>query len=86
MMHTAWQLQTAKSRFSEVMNETAHAPQFITRHGQPAAVLLSIEDYQQLTRPKNSLASFFQHSPLSGLDIPERDATDIGREVSFDDD
>jgi prevent-host-death family protein len=45
-----WQLQQAKSRLSEVIEE-AHTvgPQIITRHGVERAVIMSIGDYRALT-------------------------------------
>ncbi|MFA5083257.1 MAG: type II toxin-antitoxin system Phd/YefM family antitoxin [Hydrogenophilaceae bacterium] len=73
-MHS-WQLQEAKARFSEVV-KSAHSegPQEITLRGQPAAVLLSIEDYARLTRAKHGLVDFLRQSPLHGADLQiERD-------------
>jgi prevent-host-death family protein len=44
-----WQLQDAKNRFSEVVNEAERAgPQIVTRHGTKAAVVISYKDYQTL--------------------------------------
>ncbi|MGC4154011.1 MAG: type II toxin-antitoxin system Phd/YefM family antitoxin [Propionicimonas sp.] len=41
-----WRLQSAKQRFSEVVRAAqAGEPQFITRHGQPVAVVVDIMDY-----------------------------------------
>ena len=47
-MH-AWQLKEAKSRFSELVELTLkEGPQFVTRHGEEAVVILSAKDYRQL--------------------------------------
>lgn len=47
-MHT-WQLQEAKSRFSEVVALTlSEGPQMVTRRGQDTVVILSAQDYQRL--------------------------------------
>lgn len=73
-MHS-WQLQEAKARFSEVV-KSAHneGPQEITLRGQPAAVLLSAEDYARLTRAKPGLVDFLRQSPLVGVELQiERD-------------
>jgi prevent-host-death family protein len=48
-MHT-WQLQEAKSRFSEVVDLTlTEGPQRVTRHGVEAVIIISIADYQKLS-------------------------------------
>lgn len=68
-MHS-WKLQDAKARFSEVIKEAfARGPQIITLRGQPAAVILSKEDYDKLTKPKLSFIDFIRASPLFKLDI-----------------
>ncbi len=47
-MHT-WQLQEAKSRFSEVVDLTlTEGPQMVTRRGAEAVVILAAEDYRRL--------------------------------------
>ncbi|MGH8791975.1 MAG: type II toxin-antitoxin system Phd/YefM family antitoxin [Stackebrandtia sp.] len=44
-----WQVQEAKARLSEVMRAArADGPQFLTRHGEDVAVLLSVKDYRKL--------------------------------------
>ncbi len=70
---TRWQLQDAKARFSEVVKKAAsEGPQEITVHGEPAAVVLSIEAFKKLTgrddEPGN-MADFFLKSPLKGLEL-----------------
>jgi antitoxin Phd len=69
-LKTSWPLQEAKNRLSHVVRQAAtDGPQTITVHGKPAAVLLSAEEYQRLTRPATSLIEFFQQSPLLGVDL-----------------
>jgi antitoxin Phd len=44
-----WQLQEAKSRFSEVVDMTLkQGPQLVTRRGHDAVVILSASDYQRM--------------------------------------
>jgi prevent-host-death family protein len=44
-----WQVQEAKTRFSEVVERArTEGPQTITRHGVARAVVLSIEEYRAL--------------------------------------
>lgn len=65
-----WQLQDAKARLSEVVKQAlAKGPQTITLHGHPAVVVISNDEFIQLTKPKFSLVDFFQKSPLRGVNL-----------------
>jgi prevent-host-death family protein len=78
-----WQLQQAKTRLSEVIEE-AHAkgPQIITRHGAERAVVLSMEDYRALTACKPNLKEYLLGGPkVESFEI-EYDR-DTGREVEL---
>jgi len=67
---TRWQLQVAKNRLSEVVDEAiAHGPQVITRRGKDTAVVLSIEEYRKLNVPNTRVSEFFRNSPLCGADL-----------------
>jgi prevent-host-death family protein len=79
-----WQLQEAKSRFSEVIKLVAIDPQVITLHGVPVAVIVSMDKYKQLTKPKRSLLEILRSAPfcLDELEQPKREAEDM-REISF---
>jgi prevent-host-death family protein len=69
-MSRSWQLQEAKSRFSEVIDDAlSDGPQVITRRGVETAVVLSFSDYRQLLLGRKKLSTFFQESPLVDLDI-----------------
>jgi len=80
-MGNVWQLQDAKNKFSNLVDKAHHdGPQVVTKHGKESVVIIAIEDYQKLNRPKSDLISFFKKSPLSNLDldltrnkIPSRD-------------
>jgi len=75
-MRKAWPLQDAKNRFSELVDTAlAAGPQVVTRRGTAAVVVVPIDTYRELTRPKGSLLTFFASSPLRGarLDLT-RDA------------
>jgi prevent-host-death family protein len=78
-----WQLQEAKTRLSEVI-EDAHGkgPQIITRHGAERAVVLSIADYRALTAHKPDFRAYLLGGPKVDSFEIERD-TDTGREVSL---
>lgn len=69
-MKNHWQLQEAKSRFSEVVDEAlSHGPQQITRHGEEVVVVLSTKEFKRLTRPKGDIVSFFSKSPLGEVEL-----------------
>lgn len=47
---SVWQLQDAKSRFSEVVDlSLREGPQMVTRRGEEAVVVLSVREYRWLT-------------------------------------
>lgn len=51
-----WQLQEAKARLSEVVRRAVdEGPQHVTVRGELAAVVLSEEDYRQLTSKRPSI-------------------------------
>jgi antitoxin Phd len=79
-----WQLQDAKNRFSEVVQKALeHGPQLITRRGIKTVVIMSVEDYQQLTKPKMDIVDFLSKSPLKGIEIDLSRDKDIGREIDL---
>lgn len=69
-----WQLQEAKARLSEVVKSAREGPQEISVRGEPAVVVLSVEEYERLKKKKLSLAEFVRRSGLVGVDLDlERD-------------
>lgn len=65
MEKNTWQLQEAKSKFSQLVDKAMHdTPQFVTKHGSQAVVVLSYETYQAFVRPSDDLVDFFASSPL----------------------
>jgi len=70
MIENHWQLQEAKNKFSDLVNKAQNkGPQVVTKHGKDAVVVLSIEDYKRLTKPKKNLVAFFQSSPLANTKL-----------------
>lgn len=78
-----WQVQQAKTRLSEVI-EQAHGkgPQIITRHGTARAVVLSMEDYHALTAHQPNLKAYLLGGPKVDSFVIERDR-DLGREIDL---
>lgn len=53
MSIAVWQLQEAKSRFSEVVERAMkHGAQTVTKHGKPAVVILAAAEYER-TKPRS---------------------------------
>lgn len=70
MIENQWQLQEAKNKFSNVVDKAQkYGPQVVTKHGKDAVVILSIEEYNKLVKPKTNLVKFFQDSPLAKEDV-----------------
>ena len=74
-MNNIWQLQDAKSKFSEVVERAmSHGAQIVTRRGKKAVVVLPFDEYERLTQPKDNLSQFLLNSPLAGSELEiERD-------------
>jgi antitoxin Phd len=63
VMHT-WQLQEAKSRFSEVVDLTLkEGPQLVTRSGEEAVVILAAKDYRRLSGQTTNLMDCLLNAP-----------------------
>jgi prevent-host-death family protein len=79
----AWQLQQAKTRLSEVIEEAqTKGPQIITRHGAERAVVLSIHDYRALVAHKPNLFEYLLNGPkVDDFDIEY--SRDTGREIEL---
>lgn len=81
-----WQLQDAKAQFSDVIQQTIHhGPQLVTLRGKPSVILISVEEYEQLTSPKKNLVAFLQNSPLKGVSLDiKRSASKTRDEAVFE--
>ncbi len=79
-----WQLQEAKNKFSKLVEKAQHeGPQFVTKHGKESVVVLSVEEYKKIIKPKSNLFQFIQTSPLSKNSISiERDKS-FGRDIEL---
>jgi prevent-host-death family protein len=83
----AWQIQTAKARFSEVFRlARTEGPQRITRQGKEGVVMISDEQYDRLMvkshQPK-SIVRFFRESPLVGVKLNLERDKDTGRDIDL---
>jgi antitoxin Phd len=84
-MNNLWQLQDAKSKFSELVERTlAQGVQIVTRHGKKAVVVMSFEDYQRLTRQPERLSQFLLHSPLAGSELSIQRSPEQPRDLDLE--
>jgi antitoxin Phd len=68
-----WSLQDAKNSFSAVVAAAIKgSPQTVTKRGKPAVVVLSVAEYQRLSRREGpETANFVDHL----LGIPQHDGS-----------
>ena len=73
-MKASWTLQDAKNKFSQVVNSALmDGPQYVTRRGADAVVVMSVKEYEALTTHKPSFRDFLLQCPkLDGEDPFER--------------
>ena len=73
-MKSTWPLQDAKNQFSRVVEcATAEGAQMITKHGKPAAVVLSAADYEELRTDRPRLVEVLQECPVDDFSIERLD-------------
>jgi antitoxin Phd len=76
-MHT-WQLQEAKSRFSEVVDLTlSEGPQLVTRRGQEAVVIMAAREFRRLTGATPSLLATLLNAPRGEPVLADRSGEPI---------
>lgn len=82
-MKSTWQVQEAKNKFSQVLEQADTEPQIITRHGQKTGVLMSYKEYRKRVNPAvQTIRALYSGAPkleADELDF-ERDRG-TGREI-----
>ena len=80
-MARTWQLQEAKNKLSEVVDQAvSDGPQIITKRGVETAIVLSYADYRKLMLRQTKLSDFFRESPLVDADLDLTRHTSSSRE------
>ena len=84
-MNPSWQLQEAKNRFSEVVEEAlTHGPQTVTRHGREVVVVLSMEEFKRLKQPQKNIVEALMQIPQEyRVDLDISRAPDYGRDIEL---
>lgn len=84
MKDNIWQLQEAKSKFSQLVEAAIqNKPQFVTKHGNNAVVVLSFEDYKKITKPQTDLVTFLRNSPLAEINLTTLREKDYPRDIEL---
>lgn len=79
----AWQLQTAKQKFSEVVERAlGEGPQFVTRRGRPVVVVVAVDEYRRLRSGGPDFKRFLIDAPDWELLELER-PNEVGRQVEL---
>jgi prevent-host-death family protein len=68
-----WQLQEARSRFSELVSAAlARGPQRVTRHGKSAVIVVSEAHWEEVTRKIPEFGRLLAQCPLDPEDLAPR--------------
>lgn len=85
---TKWQLQDAKARFSELIDDTLErGPQVVTRRGIDTAVVVSFEEWRRLNETSRPTLKevLLRERPRFSLALPRRGKVKSRPTVRFDD-
>lgn len=68
-MAKQWQLQDAKARFSQLVDQALSGEvQIVTRHGRPAVAVISIAEYERLQSYEGSAWDLLRTMPTMSED------------------
>jgi antitoxin Phd len=85
MASHVWQLQEAKNHFSEVVDlAMKQGAQTVTKHGKPAVVIVSVEEYESTRKPNKSLLEALRECPADLSEIIPPRSKESARTISFD--
>lgn len=85
MTHNVWQLQDAKSKLSELVDQTlSQGVQIITRRGRKTVVVMPFDEYERLTKQKETLSQFLLSSPLAGSELTIQRDKSLPRNIEIE--
>lgn len=83
-MRSTWKLQDAKARFSQIVEDALNmGPQFVTRRGKKAVVIISTDEYEKLVSQKRTFKEFLLNCPKIGDDFEFERQKDFARKIEF---
>jgi prevent-host-death family protein len=81
-METTWKLQDAKAKFSKLVDDALKlGPQFVTRRGQKAVVVVSVGEYEEMVSNKPSFKDFLLNCPKLEINLERK--KDFPRSIEF---
>ena len=84
-MDRIWQLQNAKSHFSELVKRAARGEvQIVTKRGEKTAVLIDYNEYLKLKQQKMNLFELLRGDEVLFDDLPFERSKDMGRSFEFE--
>lgn len=83
-MKSVWKLQDAKAKFSKVVeNAMKNVPQYVTRRGLKAVVIMSVDEYEKFTSNKPDFKEFLLNCPKTDENINFERQKDFSRSIEF---
>ncbi|MCF8130072.1 MAG: type II toxin-antitoxin system Phd/YefM family antitoxin [Deltaproteobacteria bacterium] len=83
-MRTTWKLQDAKARFSQIVEDALKiGPQYVTRRGKKAVVVISTDEFEKLVSQKPSFKEFLLNCPKIDNDFEFERQKDYSRSIEF---
>jgi antitoxin Phd len=83
-MEKIWKLQDAKAQFSKIVNDALkNGPQYVTRRGTKAVVVVSVREYEQLLSDKPSFKEFLLSCPKMDQDFEFERQQDFPRSIEL---
>ena len=83
-MKTVWKLQDAKSQFSKVVDDALkNGPQYVTRRGMDAVVIVSVQEFEELASNKPSFKDFLLSCPKLDDDFEFERQKDFPRSIEL---
>ena len=82
--HKVWQLQEAKAKFSELVEEVLKdGYHTITRNGRPVVIVMSQQEFEKSQKSEDTLIEFFSRSPFPELNLDFSRDKDAGRDIDL---
>jgi len=84
-MKGTWQLQEAKNKLSQVVDEAiSDGPQIITRRGIEVVIVIAYEQFKKMAASEEKLSDFFKNSPLASEELDlSRDKSAVRDEMKL---
>jgi len=83
-MKAIWKLQDAKAQFSKLVeNALKVGPQYVTRRGTKAVVVLSAKDFEDLVSSKPNFKEFLLNCPKMDEDFEIERQQDYPRSIEL---